>query len=219
MRANQRGFTAVEAILLLVVVGLIGGTGWYVWTQRTGKAQGNQPSSNTQTSEQTNNQQSTKAADETASWTLFTSSKGWQLRIPDGWELYTDMNSESLTSYASTLVYQKGVPGKVTKTEGGRDGTFVFSVTQPEDGKPVTPLAYLNLTNVSDFKVKNITGKKYYGTLLEDANMDGNKGDTNYWYEFTANGKTVIFRHYQASGKTSVVDVLEKAISTFQFKM
>ena len=31
MRKNQKGFHALEALLILVLVGIIAGTGWYVW--------------------------------------------------------------------------------------------------------------------------------------------------------------------------------------------
>lgn len=31
---NERGFSVVEALLILVLLGLIGGVGWYVWTAR-----------------------------------------------------------------------------------------------------------------------------------------------------------------------------------------
>jgi hypothetical protein len=34
MKINQKGFSVVEIILLLAFVGLIAGTGWYVWKQR-----------------------------------------------------------------------------------------------------------------------------------------------------------------------------------------
>jgi cytoskeletal protein RodZ len=30
MKKNQSGFSAIEALLILVIVGIIGGTGWYV---------------------------------------------------------------------------------------------------------------------------------------------------------------------------------------------
>ncbi len=32
---NQRGFSAVEGLLILVIVGLIGFTGWYVWQAKS----------------------------------------------------------------------------------------------------------------------------------------------------------------------------------------
>lgn len=31
MRKNQKGFSLIEALLILVIVGILGGTGWYVW--------------------------------------------------------------------------------------------------------------------------------------------------------------------------------------------
>jgi len=34
MYKNQKGFSAIEAILILVIVGLIGFTGWYVWNSK-----------------------------------------------------------------------------------------------------------------------------------------------------------------------------------------
>ncbi len=39
------------------------------------------------------------AADETQNWISFSSSKGWTLKIPDGWELYTDATATGLTAY------------------------------------------------------------------------------------------------------------------------
>lgn len=34
MKHNQKGFSAVEVVIMLVIIGLIGATGWYVWQQR-----------------------------------------------------------------------------------------------------------------------------------------------------------------------------------------
>lgn len=31
MNKNQKGFSIVEGLLILIIIGLIGGTGWYVW--------------------------------------------------------------------------------------------------------------------------------------------------------------------------------------------
>lgn len=39
MKSNQKGFSAVEFILLMVIVGLIGGVGWFVWRQSKGVTQ------------------------------------------------------------------------------------------------------------------------------------------------------------------------------------
>ncbi len=34
MKTNQKGFSAVEVILVLVIVGLVAGFGWYVWQSK-----------------------------------------------------------------------------------------------------------------------------------------------------------------------------------------
>lgn len=31
---NQKGFSALEALLILVIIGILGGTGWYVWSSK-----------------------------------------------------------------------------------------------------------------------------------------------------------------------------------------
>ncbi len=49
---KQTGFAVVEALLIFVIIGIIGGTSWYVWkTQKSAKQSNNatQPISNTQT--------------------------------------------------------------------------------------------------------------------------------------------------------------------------
>lgn len=53
MKNNQKGFSVVEALLILVAIGLIGFVGWYVW---------NASKSNSTSDSQTNNtQQTTKS--------------------------------------------------------------------------------------------------------------------------------------------------------------
>lgn len=39
MKNNQKGFSAIELMLLIVVVALVGGVGWYVWNQGSDIAQ------------------------------------------------------------------------------------------------------------------------------------------------------------------------------------
>ncbi|MDQ3064918.1 MAG: hypothetical protein M3Q36_01460 [bacterium] len=44
---NQNGFSAVEGLLILITIGLIGGVSWYVWQSKNNRVQQNQASSNT----------------------------------------------------------------------------------------------------------------------------------------------------------------------------
>jgi type II secretory pathway component PulJ len=35
LQENPKGFSAIEALLILVIVAIIGGTGWYIWHSRS----------------------------------------------------------------------------------------------------------------------------------------------------------------------------------------
>src|SRR5690606_5243138 len=137
----------------------------------------------TQKEQQTNSEtQTAKAVDETQNWTLFTSSKGWQLKVPDGWKLYTDTASSGLTAYSS-LEYKSGTRATIKKTSSGRGGPFVLNTGNYAAGDPATEQPDY-LTDETVFKAKNVEGRRYAGTLKEDVPMHGSKGDTFYWYVF-----------------------------------
>jgi hypothetical protein len=78
MKKNQYGFSAVEASLILVIVGIIGGTGWYVWHSQSnaGKVYSSVSDysaklSQKKASSSSSSQVATaKPVDETKGWTL-----------------------------------------------------------------------------------------------------------------------------------------------------
>lgn len=46
MKKNEKGFSVVEILIVLVVVGLIGGTGWYVWQPKHKTTENNKSTTN-----------------------------------------------------------------------------------------------------------------------------------------------------------------------------
>lgn len=221
MKNNQKGFSVVEILIVIVVVGLLGAAGWLVYDRQNKTNNSEQSAGNTQNGklkeQQANSEaQPAQTVDETQNWTNFTSSKGWQLRIPDGWELYTDTTSAGLTAYSS-LEYKAGTRAVIEKTSFGRGGPFVLSTGNYAAGDPATEKPDY-LTDETVFKAKNVEGRRYTGTLKEDVPMDGFKGDTIYWYVFVKDTKSVIFRHHQPKDAKSIVADLEKALSTLEFK-
>lgn len=55
MNRNQKGFSPVEVLLIIVVLGLVGGVGWYVWSQKdTDKKSNSENSITTKASDVTN---------------------------------------------------------------------------------------------------------------------------------------------------------------------
>jgi prepilin-type N-terminal cleavage/methylation domain-containing protein len=59
MNANQKGFSVVEILIVLAVVGLIGGAGWYVWHSRASKDTSSTTSPSTSTTTKPNTVEST----------------------------------------------------------------------------------------------------------------------------------------------------------------
>ncbi|HEX5797316.1 MAG TPA: type II secretion system protein, partial [Candidatus Saccharimonadales bacterium] len=76
---SQKGFGAIEILLVLVILGMIGGIGYYVY-----KANQSEPKvSDFSIPKQ---KQKTEVQDETSAWLEVESlNKEFSLRIPDGW--------------------------------------------------------------------------------------------------------------------------------------
>ncbi len=75
--SNESGFSALEVILIIVVVGVIAGAGWFVWH----KSQSSKTASS-DTSQQTTAEQ-TSTADATDESTLTISEWGIKVTVPD----------------------------------------------------------------------------------------------------------------------------------------
>ncbi|MBP7807231.1 hypothetical protein KA047_01910 [Candidatus Saccharibacteria bacterium] len=58
---NQRGFTAIEIVLIVAVVGLIGGIGWFVWDRNNTKKSESTTTSSQQSSQETATTDTTSA--------------------------------------------------------------------------------------------------------------------------------------------------------------
>jgi len=89
MKANQEGFSVVEIVLVLVVVGLIGAAGWFVW-------QSNNKTSNkstdtiqsTSTKSETPTPETAKAKNPYEGWLTYKSTlnSGLTFRYPPNWK-------------------------------------------------------------------------------------------------------------------------------------
>lgn len=77
MKKNEKGFSAVEVLLVLVVIGLLGGAGWYVWQSKNKNDQ-----STTSTSQADSKRENNKEApkDEVATAKYLTI-KEWGVRL------------------------------------------------------------------------------------------------------------------------------------------
>src|SRR3989344_2360709 len=88
---NQKGFSLVEGLLILVIVGLLGGTGWYVWNARTKTTDtlNNTDKASSSVSKYPKKEvQNSSAAtkDPTSDWTAYSNKEGsFSLKHPKSW--------------------------------------------------------------------------------------------------------------------------------------
>lgn len=78
---NTKGFTLIEGLLILVIVGLLGGTGWYVWNARS-KTNGTYNAANQANSAVTTHKSASKSS---TAVIISTNDKKVQLTLPSDW--------------------------------------------------------------------------------------------------------------------------------------
>jgi hypothetical protein len=117
--SDQNGAGTVEAVLFLVIVAIIGATGWYVWrtTQQTNKTIHD-------TSSVAQSPRDKKAiTDPKTGWLRYTTPGGeYSVSLPDGWQLNRIANEPDLVAYTNDLDVQKGKTAQVHQVGGGKDG-------------------------------------------------------------------------------------------------
>ncbi|HSX44795.1 MAG TPA: hypothetical protein VLF39_01625 [Candidatus Saccharimonadales bacterium] len=244
-KLNESGIGTIETILILIIVSMIGATGWYVWHSKQStddslnKANQNSYAQTTKITnfdeckkavgskiQETfpeicatkNGQKFTDTSDETANWYLFNSAK-YSIRIPDGWDLTTNTDVKNLfTSSANDIVYKKGTKAKVEETIGGKDFTNIPFLLDTVSQGPTN--ADLRGVKQTDFKTAGgLTVKKYYFVQKEKTPMmDIPFGTKEYTY-FVGSGSVHIYAvHDILNGEKDQTPYIEDALKTLVIK-
>lgn len=214
LQKNQNGFSAVEGLLILVVLGIIGFTGWYVW-QAKDKTDKALTVSNSDTPKFKHKSVSTPSKeeakpDETTNWLLYKSSGGeYQIRLADGWELMRHVESTSLTSYKA-LEYKAGVKATVTEHSSGRGGPFPLIIMVSK--QPTEIRGGLQ----GEFKTNSgLVGKKYmFIQQSQEGGHDLQYGEREYTYHFSKNGTYVYINHSVIGEQKDNSEYVEKVVKT-----
>lgn len=116
MRSNQKGFGAVEAILILVIIGILGLAGWWVYkSTRTTNEPLDDPQDSAGNSENTaKNNESAKADDEYCS-------------VPEGFTAYADVVAGFCFAYPGAwgeVSLREGIIDAAAENGEGYVGTF-----------------------------------------------------------------------------------------------
>jgi len=184
MKQNQKGFSAVEAILIIIVVALIAAAGWYVWSKN--KKDDKQNDTHTsQSSEESKHQEDTTPVFSTlpSNWTEYKSdSDGLRFGYPKEWgTLDLEKSTVRITATATsmmTAVYQNdslNLQGRTMLTISKKEG---FSVVARKYGATIK---------------RSADGKSWVVSEVNPANVGNDKvGDTYKTKEVKVNGGTAL---------------------------
>lgn len=219
--SNQKGFSPIQILLVLIVLGLIGGTGYYVWQSRnktnatleqTAKSQGEAQKTDTKKA----------AADTTADWVTYTSTGGvFTLKHPKAWAAAKspELCSENLVLFGAnassvgTCASENGGQISVSSAEGTLDDEYALSTTQ-YTGIKSTVLA-----------VDGIQGSRSEGVAQDQMTGEGPGGLADgtkvVQYIFVANNnRTYLARYVQAAGYPDALADFDTMISkTLMFSL
>lgn len=196
---THRGFTIIEGLLILVIVGILGFTGWYVYNARnnTNKSAKNADSANSSTA---NYSKKTAATDPTASWIAYSSKDGvFSLKYPKTWVTATH---PELCSPGILLLGANTQSVGVCGSESFGQVSVASVSGDSQKDNDLSTHGFKDVTT-SAVTIGGVTGQKQTGTSsgqaasgAPNALPDGIKVTK---YVFFTNSKTYTFTYTQAS--------------------
>jgi type II secretory pathway pseudopilin PulG len=144
MKKNQKGFSHVETLLLLVIVGIIAGVGWYVWNanSQTNKNLDSAVNSASNSADATKKAQENEKANIYAGWKTYCDPlKVGCIKYPHDWivEEEVDVNAQKpnvrfttpINSKHPTTVYYTLIVSGPTYTPKDLEVEYTYDLTVP----------------------------------------------------------------------------------------
>lgn len=208
---NNKGFSLPVVALVVIILGLVGVTGWLIY-DRQNSSKG--PNGNTVDSGQ-NGDSSTNEPDETNDWLTFSpDSQFYSIKLPDGWT-FLHQNDECDCLYSESTEYKVGTPAIISKTQGGRDGITGYFITVYD--RDMTGEFSEGYQKVGTFKTAGLEGVKYYYEQTTEPDGIGlEKGGKEYIYLFKKEGKTIYVLYSLNPGTPNNLETVEKSIKTLK---
>jgi type II secretory pathway pseudopilin PulG len=218
---KQRGFAIVESLLVLVVVAIIGGTGYFVWhsKQQTDKSLSAASTENQVTNSKKTSNSSPPVTDETANWLVYKSPENiYRLKIPDGWSLVRETDASfTLVGFSlDDITYKSGAKATVETQPGGRGGPVPFMLGVV--GREGYTIAKPSGDKQSSFKTnQGVDVDKYVFTQTSEPDgPDLPVGGKSYGYVISKGSTTIEINHDEVPGDPNNVNTLEKMIKTLE---
>lgn len=220
-RHDSHGFGIVELLLVVVIVGLIAGTGYYVMQKRDDKT------ATATSGQQKSDQKDVRSASLGKGCTAgpmkgktYTAIQAvYSICIPNGWHIndYSENASAgALDTSAAGMVYTASVKPAIA-TGGGHDGASAFGLyfNTPAAGAPTS----YNL--VGPFEAGNVTGTEYARTETEDPGGVGlgtvPQGTQQHAYYFEKDGKSIEIDYNLFPGDTDYTEAASAVANTLTF--
>lgn len=201
MNKNQNGFGAIEALLILVTVGIIGFTGWFVWHSNNKASNDLKSSSSSAKFEK----KKKSPVDPTADWTPYTSTAGkFSLKYPKSWSTAT--NPELCSNTAETGVFLLGA-NKDSVGKCATDASGQMTITWRTDRQLCGDLnsdAWVQDSKQS-VSVGGVSATKIEATAKEVQGTGSPAGTKTVQYCAVANNITYIASYMQLSGYPDVL--------------
>lgn len=208
-KLGQRGFSAVEGVLIFVIVALVGGVGYYVYVQKNSD----------ENTKPTNNTSIKTEEKECSGNNKIVSSKDneFSICVPGGWTLVNDTEINSMRVSPPFDIDENKQPVIKNDVSGGSDGTRDQFVIFTAD------TSYQGWTDKtaekSTFKLNDGTKGTVYFMLHTKDSGEGPgpvKGEYDYEYLFEKNGKYVHAVYTVMPGTETKVDIVESVLKTLQ---
>jgi Tfp pilus assembly protein PilV len=212
MHQKQNGFSILEILLIVAVVGLIAVVAWMFFNRESTQSDNTTTKTN-QTEKQSSNETIKEAPkDPVASWYEYTPvNKVYSIKLADGWNLYKkDEQGASLYS-TSNLIVKDGTAAKILEGTGQLDkcGSFILDYLDyawPEKYKKADAEM---LTSNSGLSIEKTAG-------IDELGISG--GGMGYTYTATKNNSTVIISYSSCKDGPDYHETVEKAVRTLSIQ-
>lgn len=225
MNKNEQGFSAVEGLLILVIVGSIGGVGYFVYQSKSKTTSSLNNTAKSQNEPQKSTKQAVEKKAEKASaisyGAMLTSlNKQFTISIPDGWTVTNDTEIDyALAVGGQNMIYKKGAPTKIVNALGHRGGGITTTSFVVQFSKDALDQYYSASKETGTIKLNNgKEGKKYL--LVSDGGPDDVgtiKGTKFYGYQFKNEKGSTIINYTLSPSDSDQLEVVENVVKTLKF--
>lgn len=211
IRHNSKGFSAVEALLIVLILLLLSAAGWYVYSKGQDKNDNVAPTKKSNTSH--NNKKTPQSTPEkklSDEWLLRESSDA-SIKIPDGFEILVTEGKTLDFAHPGVPKYDQGVKAKVA---GEANKHFELGVTAGLNGY------WWNRRGAEVKKMQTYTGLDVtVNQFIQENEPDGAdfaRGTTLLEYTIS-NGEKFVGIQYAYQGE-GIVGIIEEMVKTVTIK-